>query len=350
MNHKEKSEIQDFPSVPDCVHQVVLDALKEIGTVSMDREKIEGKKSRRYKKHVVLLAAAMMITILATTALASEFFSWNKRAEELFGSDKELQDKLVEEEIAKDEFMRVTDNGLTICAIQTIQDANCFYALFEVKSEDSSILLDNNSEMDILFDWGGEENPFIAIENGFVGGEEKGNSRMYEIFGTKAERDSKEDLQMNLHFSALRQWGEKAMKGKVVLEGNWDFSLNLHQTEGISYSIEKEFFIAGYPVWVHQVVMSPISITIICDGDDIKEMEKGEGICLDQLDVLYPMLFQKVKYEDGSMLDEKGSTELVEGFKENGNYYKMIRLSNIVEVEKVVSIFVGEQMDEIVLK
>lgn len=357
MSSVKKNEILDFPNVPDCVHQAVLDTLKEIGSTSTsisastnEKERLFRMEGRRhYKKRVILLAAVIMTAVLATTAFATEFFSWNKRAKELFGGTKELQDKLVEEEIAKDESLSITDHGLTIRAVQTIQDRNCFYALFEVESEDPSILLDNNSEMDVLFDWEGEENPFIAIERGFVEGEEEGTTRMYEIFGTKANTISEKDLQMNLQFSALRQGGEKAMLGDIVLEGNWNFSLRIHQTEGTLYSIEKEFPIAGYQVLVHKVELSPVSITIVCDGADIKEMEQGEGISLDQLDTLYPMLLKGVKYQNGSVIDESGSQDLVEGFLANGDYYKTIRFSNVVEVKEVATLLLGEQRDEIEL-
>ena len=306
MSSMKKNEMQEFPNVPDCVHQAVLDALKKIETISEQEKEIVPKRGRHYKKRVILLVAAIM-TVFATTAFAAELFSWNKRAVELFDSSKELQDKLVEEEIAKDEYASVTDNGLTIRAIQTIQDANCFYALFEVKSDDPAVLLDENSEMDVVWDWEGEESPFCAMGWGFVGGKEKGSVRMYEIFGTKENRNLEKDLVMNIQFSALRQGGEKAMQGEVAVEGNWDFSLAIHQTEGTHFSVEKEFSIAGYQVLVHEIVMSPISVIIICDGEDIREMEQGEGLCLDQLDVLYPMMLNGMVYQDGNILDEERS-------------------------------------------
>ncbi len=349
MSSIKENEMQKFPDVPDCVHQAVLDALKKVETISEQEKEIAPKRGRHYKKRVILLAAAIM-TIFATTAFAAELFSWNKRAVELFDSSKELQDKLVEEEIAKDEYASVTENGLTIRAIQTIQDANCFYALFEVESDDPSVLLDENSEMDVVYDWGGEESPFCAMSWGFADGEKEGSGRMYEIFGVKNDNNLEKDLVMNLHFSALRQGGEKAMKGEIAIEGNWDFSLAVHQTEGIHFSLEQEFSIAGYQVLVHEIIMSPISATIICDGVDIKEMEQGEGICLDQLDTLYPMLLNGIVYEDGSILDEEGNQDLSEGFLENGNYYKTFRLSSVAEVEKVTELLLGEQKDRIIIR
>ena len=79
-------------------------------------------------------------------------------------------------------------------------------------------------------------------------------------------------------------------------------------------------------------------------------MEQGEGLCLDQLDVLYPMMLNGMVYQDGNILDEERSQNLVEGFLENGDYYKTIRFSSVVEVEKVTEILLGEQKDRILLK
>lgn len=335
----------DLPEVPENVHQAVLEALEKLDTVVEDSERKTEMRGKRYKKRAAFLIAAAMTAILGTTVLAAELFSWNERAEEVFDSNKELQDKLTEEKFAKDEYTKVTDNGLTITAIQTIQDENCFYALFEVEAEDPSIVIDENSDMEYQIDWGGKEDPFSMRGSNFIKKEGQENSGYFEIFGGKADTASTEDMMMNLHFTALQKQGEKAAEGENIRTGNWDFSITIHQTPGTSYDIEKEYQILGYPVQVREVRLSPLTVTIVYDGDDIMTLEKGEGLSFDQCDIM-PIRVNGLKYQDGTIVEEN-EHRMKEGFDEEGNFYVTARFSSVAEVEKVKALLLGDEMTEV---
>lgn len=342
MNHKKWNH--DFPNVPDCVHQSVLNTLAGL-------EEQEDKKMKKRKKYTLIMLAAAMIAVLGTTVAAAELFKWNEKATDIFEAEPAQQDKLVMEQIAQEGYQTVTDNGLTITAIQTIQDSNCFYALFEVTAQDSSLIIDSNWGMDYKVDYQGTEDPFDAMTWGFVGDDrqEPGNSRYFEIFGSKME-ESTEDLGMNLHFTALTGPGEKAMDGKAMIEGNWDFALTIHPARTVCYDLNKEFQIAGCPVFVESVEFSPLTGKLICRGTDIKELEQKEGVNLDQLDVLRPMLIDSIRYQDGTVVDEKDSTDMREGLDEGGSYVKVVRFEHVIEPEKASALILGEQMDEIILQ
>ena len=335
----------EMPEVPENVHQAVLEALKKLDTIEDNAERKIDMRGKRYKKRVTLLIAAAMTAILGTTVLATELFSWNERAEEVFDSNKELQDKLVEDEFAKDEYKSVTNNGLSITSLQTIQDENCFYALFEVKAEDPSIVIDENSDMEYSIDWGGKENPFSMRESQFIKKEDEENSGYFEIYGQKADTTSTEDTVMNVHFTALQKQREKAAAGENILTGEWDFSVTIHQIPGTSYQVEKECQIAGYSILVHEVRISPLTVTVICDGNDMKALEKGQGLSLDQCDVL-PIWVSGLKYQDG-MVQTEENRKMTEGYDEEGNYFMTGRFSSVAEVEKIKAILLGEDMAEV---
>ncbi len=335
----------ELPEVPENVHQAVLEVLEKLDTVAEDSERKTDMRGKKYKKHVIVLIAAVMTAILGTTVLATELFSWNERAEEIFDGGGELQDKLAEEEFARDESVSVTKNGLTITSLQTIQDENCFYTLFEVKAEDPSIVIEENSDMKYTIDWGGEEDPFSMRESRFIKKEDQGNSGYFEIYGGKSDKTNTEDIVMNVHFTALQKQGGKAEVGEDVLTGEWDFSITIHQTPGTNYQVEKECQIAGYSVLVHEVRISPLTVTVICDGENMKVMERGEGICLDQCDSL-PVWVSGLNYQDGTILTQR-NRKMTEGYNDEGDYFMTQRFSSVVEVEKVRAILLGEDMAEV---
>lgn len=333
-----------FPDVPEHVHQSVLDTLAIIER----QEDKKMKKGNKMKKRTMILLAAALIVVLGTTAAAAELFKWNQKAAEIFEAEPRIQDQLVMEQIAQDGAQSVTDNGLTITAVQTIQDSRCFYALFEVTAEDTGILINEDCGLEYFMDFAGGEDPFCAKTWSFVGRhrQEDGNSRYFEIFGTKHE-EKEEALQMNLHFTALTGPGEKAAAGDVLIQGNWDFSLTIHPASSLAFDLNREFRIAGTDVFVKSLDLSPLTAVIIFDGEDIRDLEKKEGINIDQLDVLQSIRITGIKYQDGTVIEQDGFSSLKEGFTENGGYQITVRFSHVIEPERAAAVLLGDNKDEI---
>lgn len=337
---------REFPEVPDSVHQTVLDTL-----AGLENKRIKGAKMKRFKTRTMIILAAALVIVLGTTVAAAELFRWNERATEIFEAEPELQNKLTTEEIAREEHQSVTDNGLTITAVQTIQDSNCFYALFEVTAEDSSIVIDENCGMDYLLDFQGAEDPFCAMGWGFVDHtrQEAGSSRYFEIFGTKIE-ESNADLHMGINFTTLTSPGEKAMNGAPLIEGNWDFDLTVHPAASTHIELNREYQIAGSQIRVESVDLSPLTGKITCNGEDIKAFTEKEGINLDQLDELTATYITGVKYQDGTVIEQNGFAMLWERYPEEGSYEKAVRFTQVIEPEKVSALLLGNDKDEIALQ
>lgn len=333
---------REFPEVPEHVHQTVLSTLAEL-----DERKVKQVKWMKKGKMIILIAAA--VAVLGTTVSAAEIFKWNKRASEVFVANEEQQKDLVEEQISQEGYQTVTDAGLTIQAIQTIQDNNCFYALFEITAEDESIQITQDHSMGILFDFQEDEDPFGYLGWGFVDDRHQAvsNSRYFEITGTKTSPESK-DLHMKIQFTSLNAPGAKAMDGESVLEGNWEFLLNLHTANPGHYEINRECQIAGCAIMVKSVELTPISVKLTCDLEDVRQLEELEGVNLEQTDSIASLFINGIKYQDGTVVEEEGYQELQVSW-ENGTYTKTARLTTVIDPDKVSALLVGESMDEIAL-
>ena len=332
----------EFPDVPEHVHQTVLSTL-----AGLDDRKVKKVKRMKKRRMVILIAAAL--AVLGTTVSASEFFKWNKRATEVFVADEEQQKELAMSQIAKEEYQTVSDAGITIRAVQTIQDTNCFYALFEVTAEDPSIQITADNGMSFLVDYQGGEDPFGAFECGFVGEDQQAvsNSRYYEVFGTKMNPGT-EDLNMKIQFTSLDAPGGKAMKGEGIVDGNWEFALNLHTTEPVHYEINEEYQINGCTVMVKSAELTAISVKLTCDRAGALQLEEQEGINLDQTDSLRSLFVNGIKYQDGTIVEEEGYQELWISCGD-GDYTKTARFSRVIDVEKASALLVGDGKDEIKL-
>jgi len=133
------------------------------------------------------------------------------------------------------------------------------------------------------------------------------------------------------------------MTGAVLAEGNWDFTLDVHESESFYYKLQKEYEIGGYPVQVEAVEFSPISLTIFFDVDSIRAMENGEKVNLDQLDCLPALYPTGVRYKDETEITEIGSP-IEEGYtnEEKTVYQVTLGLTKAVDAEKVSELLMGE--------
>lgn len=223
---------------------------------------------------------------------------------------KEMRNELAMSQLAEDVSQTVTDQGLTITAIQTIQDKNRFCALFEVTAEDTDMQITSDCSLDYTLDFGGNEDPFDARSWGFLSefDQEISNTRYFEIEGTKNE-ESSGDLVMNLHFTGLR--GEpdvKAGESEMLISGNWDFTLNLHTSDVISHEVDRVYE-------------------------------------LDELTALYPA---GVRYEDGAIVDEGIMIPLIEGFRnEEETYELLLPFNKVVDSERITALFIGDVVVEL---
>ncbi len=332
---------KEYPEVPKSVHNSVLDALSRL-----DEQKQEEKTMKKTQKRKILLIAATLTVLIGTTAAASEIFQWNERAGQVFEADEATQNELTMDQMAQDVSQSVTDQGITITAIQTIQDKNRFYALFEVKAEDTEQRITADYSMDYTMDLGGKESPFCALGWGFVPQDvqEVSNIRYFEIYGTKNEQ-SEENLTMNLNFTALRgEPAQKAGEGEILTSGQWNFALDIRTSKMLSYTIDTEYELSGESVHIASIALSPLSMEIVYDGSDIRTLEAKQNVSLDQLDELSGIYPTGVRYEDGTVIEEELMIPLSEGFedKEETTYRLLLPFHKLITPEKVTEILIGE--------
>lgn len=330
---------REYPEVPGLVHNSVLNALS-----ALEEQEVR-KMKRTPKKRIVLLAAALA-ALAGTTAAAAGLFQWNERAGQVFEADEAMQDELTRNQMAEDlSSQTVTDQGLTITAVQTIQDRNRFYALFEVTAEDPDLRITSDSMLEYTMDFDGKEDPFGALGWGFVpeSDQEISNTRYFEIAGTKNEQ-SEEDLVMNVHFTGLQgEPDRKAGEGETLISGNWDFTLHIRTSAMVSHEADRTYELGGYNVHVKSVSFSPLSVMIVYDGRDVRAMEAGKGIHLDRMDELTELYPTGVRYADGTVVDEGLMLPLSEGFRDGEESYELLlSLDKIIDPEQVTALLIND--------
>lgn len=338
----------EFPQVPEKIHAIVMDTLENLQ--ERDAAEIEnGGRTMKIKKRRLIYAAAALAAMFGTTVAAAELFLWNDKAVEYFDHpSQEVQNEMAVNNVAVEQTDFATDQGITVTAVQTVQDNNRVYILLDVETEDA--LIDSNSAFNIWNVITEDPEAFNNLGAAFGEGtpaarEEKGCQGYYEINALKTiGREWNEDsIELELGEFIYYTY-EDDMEIAHVVDGTWKLTIPLgEQTEAITRVCEAgdPVMIEGYPVTLKEVELSPISTVLIFDLDE--ELEMIKHVYSDQEDVfVYELQLRGFVYDTGERIacGHNGISEHWD--REAGTDIREIALSRIIQPDKVTAVLLGD--------
>lgn len=352
--HNEENELdrefyemeRDFPRVPENIHAIVMDTLE-----NLDKEEaLKGKKGgngMKIKKRRIVCAAAVLAAMFGTTVAAAELFQWNEKAVEAFDNpSQEIQNEMVANNVAEEQTDSATDQGITVTAVQTIQDENRVYILLNVEAEDA--LIDGNSGFDIWNVKTSDTDAFWNLGAGFAQGtsaKEKSNQGYYEInaIKTPGREWNEESIELELGEFAYYTYEEDTVGVAHVVDGSWKLTIPLgEQTEALTqvYEPGQQVMIQGYPVTLKEAKISPVSAVLSYDLEEEQEMIKH--VYPDDQDVfVYELQLRGFVYEDGEKILCTDNSVSSYWDLEAGSEVHQIALSTVISPEKVTAVLLG---------
>lgn len=302
----------------------------------------ERRNYRVSKKRYLPIIALAVLLISSVTAFAA--MKWNDRAADNFGNNKKLQEKLTEEGYSSQNIQSVTDNGITITLEQTIQDENIIYMLFKVTSDDKK--LTENNVMSYEMKASNGQDFYTSTSAGFVDEltqPDINNSREYEIWMQKNTAYDFKGAILNCNFNALQQSDGKAGSIKDLVNGQWNFSVDLSVNDSATIDLNKTLSVDGCDIVIHKIKLSPLSYTIYFDGDDVKELQKANNINIDELDITYPLIISGLEYKDATVIREDAGL-MSEGINDkSGEYVITGRFSKVIDMTQIQTIILGDK-------
>lgn len=264
-----------FPAEPKSVHQTMLHTLE---TLDERAAKKRGPSFRKFRKWAA--AAAALVAVTGITVTAAGKFPWNRKLVEFFGSpSQEVQDELGENGFFSMQGNSVTDGGITVTVLQTVQDRQSVTALLQVTAEDSE-LEDKLETGEFEYAWVYEE-PGIQLLNHpavqTVGFRYDGKKQMvrteqglaaymtYEFHWTLTEEVNFDNLL--LCFKNFQY----ANGASNIVKGNWDIpiALNTDQTAALTkiYEPNQEIVTEGGSILITKLALTPLSIEMSGQAD-----------------------------------------------------------------------------------
>lgn len=339
----------DFPKVPDNVHAMVMETLENLEETNFVKREKEGN-TMKIKKRRIIWAAAALAAMFGTTVAAAELFQWNEKAVAYFDNpSQEVQNEMAANNVAVEQMDSATDQGITVSAVQTLQDDNRVYILLDVEMENA--LINSNSGFDIWKVITKDAEAFDNLGAGFAEGtpvaneEEMVHQGYYEIDAIKAmDREWNEDnIELELGKFVYYTYEDDVETAHVV-DGTWKLSIPLgEQTEVMTrtHEVGEQIMIQGYPVTLKEVEISQISAVLTFDLKE--EMEMIENVYPDEEDVfVYEMQLRGFEYDNGERIlcGQNG----MRGYwdREAGTDICQIALSAIIQPERVTAVLLGD--------
>lgn len=268
MNHNDWDSV--FPEVPQSFHEAVQQTLKE---------QVLGRTERRktMKKRFPIVLAAV-IAALCVTAAAAYVTQWNGKLAGLFDADEQQQSQLASAGAVGSVDQTVTENGLTVTALQTLGDKNGVYLLLDVQAPEDIALSDSNVFERMGVDIEGVGN-HVSWSGGFMSNFDKtaspngaDNERYFELWLNNTEQEDWNGKTITLDFKNL-QADRSKLDLYTVVEGEWTLSWTLSYTDQMqTFDLDKTYTVNGHAVTVKSVELSPLSMTLTLGGDGLKTL------------------------------------------------------------------------------
>lgn len=358
MNKREWEQI--MPEVPDCVHRAVLDTLEHLEESGENSRMTYQKKIFTKRKAVVLVAA--MVAVLGTTAMVvAEEFWWNQKAAEAFDNPApDVQKQMSERGVSEEQTASVTENGITVTAVQTIRDGGRLYMLFDITAEDA--VIDGNSGFDSWKMITGEGEDLLSDYCNSSGGgmlTDIGTGTLktegfyyWDILMEEGSEWNGDSLAVSLNDFTYYTYENGTDAGSEVphkIEGTWELNLQFTDAAEMSrtFDLNQEIIISGVPVKIRSVILTPLTLSIRYDSGSVRQLK--EAVYAGKEDVFLQELFP------GGLVDEGGNTieqgyGAVTGYRTADEEVLTVGLNTVVDVESVYGVLLGEEEIQVDLR
>jgi hypothetical protein len=242
------------------------------------------------KIRFTIVLAAVITVLGVTTAAAAYILQWNGKLAEQFGVNEQQQSKLVENGALAFADQTVTENGVTITAIQTLGDKNGVYVLFDVKAPEGIELTKDGSGISVDVKIEGAKHvswnaQFVLDNEKTVSPPGAANVRYYELWMDNTEGEDWNGKTIAVEFSDLRDLN-KGANDNIAVAGTWNLSWKLsYMNQMLIYDINKTYMVNGYEVVVKSVEISPLSMLFKLSGSGMEQLvansdlNKAGGLC-----------------------------------------------------------------------
>jgi len=253
----------------DMIRATEIQKQKMLRTIlaSKQGEVITMKRKTRFS-FAAIVATAMVLIVGTTTAL-SITFGWHEALITQFNPSPDQMESL--DEIVGTPNVTVTQDGLTITVVQTIADSFGIYVLYEIIAEDEAVTFPEETFVGARLFAASDSDDGVTVGSGeSVILENDGNRLLIlqHFHSTSPTTTGYVELIIRELFYNSQQWDYDGRILETLFEGEWSLEWELDFSgKGITLFPSARIDIAGGYSTVTQIVISPLSVMVVIEGD-----------------------------------------------------------------------------------
>ncbi|MCM1040051.1 MAG: hypothetical protein NC434_12080 [Ruminococcus sp.] len=266
------------------------------------------------------------------------------------------------EGVAKEQEISVTDNGITVTAVQTMNDENVFYALLLVTAE--SEIIDGsgyfgNPVPEII-----TKNPdaFCNVGMSFIDMPiaEPSTQGYYEVYALKniGEEWQEENITILLENYSYDVFGKPKDEltdftdcTSELIEGKWELTLPLGEMQSnntIKITEPVQVVMQGVPVTIEELTLTPLALKITYSLADVEKLH--QEVYSSKEDISLQELFLSGFVNKNGKETECGFTASSGRYTSDGKDILLMGLGQAVDVHEIQAILLGNEKVRVELK
>ena len=293
----------------------------------------EPMKKRITKPVKLTLIAAVVVVLLAGTALATSGF-WSPKLAALFGADEKQQQELSDVGSIQNIGVSGSDNGVTITAEQLIGDANGVYILYSIRADDPDLLsawtfphyeltLDGEPRGKGCRDWADPGNLYDVEQRR----DEDGTLYFYDLLMTEPG-ESFSGKQAHVYVDYIDDMATDQDIFPVIWEGDIELSweINYVPSEVRTYEVHQDIAWNDSTIRIESASVSSIGITLTCSGistetNEVEGLGNVVSICEDDRAVANALSSPvSITLSNGTICEmERNHVGATKRYDDNGN-------------------------------
>lgn len=291
---------------------------------------------KRHGRYGLILAAAVL-ACASLTAVAAGVLQWHDSMSAHFGTDRELEDKLSMEHVAKAQDAVTEGNGLKFQALQAVRtDAYCYF-LIEMTVPDDIKAWNG----DILFEECEVVGKDFGCTCGFVEDSFADQKVLMELQVLYYEEDLPDGTEIRVRLKDLVQT-ERTETAACLAEGEWEINLDLPAAaDAVRFYPAQVCRLGEHTLSFDKIDISPFRIRMYEEKEAALHAVWGHSVYL-----------AGVRYEDGTVVEEGGMQLSMSGHTDEAEEFCLeISLDTAVDPDKTAALLFrdGEAEREITL-
>lgn len=325
-----------YLEVPENFHGRYMDTIASLENEREEANEESGRRghNKRYSfKRTVVLIAAVVGLLSSLTAGAVSIYRWHQAAREQLGVSGELAGKMSVQGAAKEESAAVSEDAVTIKALQSVKTDNFYYVLLSVTTPESVTINEDTvfEGIEVV-----SEGEFTGSTIDYITDSFEGQESLWEVKLLTADKADYAGVEVSLKIRNLVQT-EKTEVVDMLVQGEWVLPITLPKnSESAVLNHESIMTLGHHEIAIERMEIGAFEVRMYGAEEELRHALRHQST-----------MVTGVRYLDGTVVEETSAIRIDALAKDEstGEYYIGVSLNQAIDISSFKELISEEKND-----